>query len=392
MKIAMVWHCPYPWDIRIEKMAHSFTAAGNEVVLLAKGRRGEPSRVQVGGMLVERIRARFPGGVIARLLSLPFFFNPYWFYRVWRIAKKEEIDLLIVRDLPLALLAGLVGKLLRRPVVFDMAENYPAALLCYQRKIYRPFLFNNAWLPRAYEKLSLRLIDRVIVVADEQKERLMRAGIAHERIVVVGNTPDYLSLQKLSAVQQTDERVAGRYILYSGFIDRHRGIGTLILAFNEIRERYRDLKLVLIGDGRDVPELKALVRRLRLEERVLFTGWLDFTRIPAFIKHSALCVVPHLKSEHTDTTLPNKIFDYLYFNKPVVAADAGPLKRILKEAESGIVFKSGDHADLSRAIVSILDGRPRKKMNGRTLIENKYNWENDSRVLLKAIGVLVSYE
>jgi glycosyltransferase involved in cell wall biosynthesis len=297
------------------------------------------------------------------------------------------LEWLIVRDLPLALLAGIVGAIVKVSIVFDMAENYPAALLSYRNKWYRPLLFKNAWLPRAYERLALRLVDYVIVVAEEQKTRLLKQGYPEERILVIKNTPDCNYLSKMSKEELRDPAVKGRYILYSGFMDYHRGLRTLLLAFNEICARYPDLSLVLIGKGNESAELERLAQTLNIGHRVIFKGWLDFSLIPSYIRNSTVCVIPHIKSEHTDTTIPNKIFDYLYFSKPIIVSNAEPLKRMVREFRCGQVFKSGDYIDLSKALIRVLDNghSSARPFSGRELIRAKYNWEQDIRKLLQLI-------
>lgn len=358
MKTAIVWHSVYPWDVRIEKFCRSITAAGGEAVVISKERPGPPA-----------------------------FVNPFWIAGAARRIRREGVQLVIVRDLPLALPFALLGPFLKVPVMLDMAENYPAALLAYRNKMYAPFLFGNAWLPRAYEKLALRYLSHVIVVTEEQKNRLLALGLPGKKVTIVGNTPEYSGLERLGS-EDVDGALAGKkYILYSGFMDPHRGLKTLVLAFNELKEAYADHFLVLIGNGKDVGALKALVEKCGLSGRVIFKGWMDSRSIPAYIRNSALCVIPHLKSEHTDTTMPNKIFDYLYFGKPVVVSDAEPLRRMMDEFRCGAVFKSGDHRDLSEALKRFL-GKPypaEDSLRSRKLVETKYNWARDGAALVELV-------
>jgi glycosyltransferase involved in cell wall biosynthesis len=382
LKVGIVWHCVYPWDVRIEKFTRTIRSAGHSVTFLTKGTPELPPRELCDGMRLRRVGS----GRLSRLSTLPFFFNPVWISGIGRWVRSERPDLLLVRDLPLAATAALAGKKHGIPVVLDMAENYPAALLTYRRKLYLPFLFGNGLLPRAYERWALGLMEEVIVVAEEQKSRLVTLGYPAEQIHVVQNTPEHEELERLSAAGT--EATAFPYILYSGFMDRHRGIPTLIRAFSEIKDRYPELKLLLIGNGNDYRACVALADELRVADRVIFKGWLDPAAIPGYIKNCTVCVIPHLKSEHTDTTIPNKIFDYLYFERPLVVSDAAPLRRILQESGGGLVFRSGDSRGLSDALSRILEHRdgaaPAQK--GKQLIETKYNWRNDAKTLAGLIA------
>jgi hypothetical protein len=160
MRIGIVWHCRYPWDVRIEKFAGSIRKAGHGVVLLTKGAPGLPGREEDGGIVTLRVPARPLPGPALRCAAAPLFFNPFWSRGIWQAVRREHLDMLVVRDLPMALAVAAVGKMLGVPVVLDMAENYPAALLTYGKTLYAPFLFAHAWLPRRYERLVLALIDR----------------------------------------------------------------------------------------------------------------------------------------------------------------------------------------------------------------------------------------
>jgi len=389
MKMGIVWHCRYPWDVRIEKSVRSIRAAGNEVVLITKGSPGLPVMEEQEGVVHYRLPLWRPPRLLFRCAAAPLFFNPVWLWGIGRIAARERLQALIVRDLPMALPVALLGKLLGIPVILDMAENYPAALLAYQNKLYAPFLFADAWLPRFYEKLALHLVDSVIVVAEEQKERLERLKTGLRRVAIVRNTPEIERLKTLSRVAVNDPVTAGRYVLYSGFMDRHRGMRTLVLAFNEICCCYPDLKLLLIGRGNESASVARLVGELGLDGRVVQKGWLDFSFIPGYIRHSTLCVIPHVKTEHTDTTMPNKIFDYMYFGKPVIVSNAAPLRRMAAEMHSNLVFESGNHRALAELMARVLDGQLPDSVlqRGRELVERKYNWDNDAQNLLHILAI-----
>jgi hypothetical protein len=64
----------------------------------------------------------------------------FMFLKFIYLAKKIRFSVIIVRDLPLSGLAIVVGRLLRIRVIFDMAENYPAALIVYNKVFYKPCL------------------------------------------------------------------------------------------------------------------------------------------------------------------------------------------------------------------------------------------------------------
>src|SRR5213594_736195 len=224
MRIGILWQVVYPWDIRMEKIIKVLVDDGHEVHLVCRGKEGLPAFEDERGLKIHRIRRRpIPGfGAVSRLLGAPLPVNPYWYAKALGAFREGRVERLIVRDLPLAFLAGILGTRLKIPVFFDMAENYPAALMAYDKAIYKPFLFGNGWLPKQYEKLCLRYMEHVFVVAEEQIERLAKAGLDRNRISVVMNTPDVEYYEECVRRQRNTPSEAGRLnLLYIGKVDAH---------------------------------------------------------------------------------------------------------------------------------------------------------------------------
>jgi glycosyltransferase involved in cell wall biosynthesis len=285
----------------------------------------------------------------------------------------------------MALLAAVLGRRLDVPVFFDMAENYPAALVAYNKSLYKPLLFGNGWLPKQYEKLSLRYMAHVFVVADEQLERLAAAGFDRGKISVVMNTPDldfYLDRARQESGSRSDP--TRPTLLYVGKIDAHRGIELVVRAMPRVAGRYPQVRLLIVGDGSERQNLVELASSLRVAHNVELPGWLAFEHVPALIAQSTVCLIPHLKSEHTETTVPNKIFDYMALGKPVVVSDCSPLARIVREADCGRVFRSGDVGDLGDQVLELLGDSRRDLLgaNRKRKVAERYHWARDAERFL----------
>jgi glycosyltransferase involved in cell wall biosynthesis len=389
MNIGFIWHSVYPWDVRLEKVADACLEAGHSVTVVCKGTIDLAKKETVNGAQVFRVFSpAISNGIGSKVATYPVFFNPVWRSQTLAALDNSAVDVIVVRDLPLANLALWAGDQLRKPVLIDMAENYPAALVAYQKLIYRPFLFNNAWLPRKYEELALRRVDHILVVAEEQRRRLMSLGVDPERITIVGNTPVQSFIDAGAAVvDNTTGCSRDMNLLYVGNLDKHRGADLLIRALSELKGEFPRARLTLVGDGNHRESLISLTRGLHLEDAVNFTGRVEWSRIADFIRRSTICLIPHLRSEHTDTTLPNKLFDYMAFSKPVVASDCAPLKRIIEQEQCGDVFHSGDVDDLVATLRRTATNSSLAEMgkNGRAAVESQYNWNLDKTRFLTAL-------
>jgi glycosyltransferase involved in cell wall biosynthesis len=220
-------------------------------------------------------------------------------------------------------------------------------------------------------------------------------GVPEQNISCVRNTPE---LQRYSPHRTNGENggigtTRGETLLYVGKVDRHRGVETAIRAMPRIVERFPRATLRIIGSGTEQRRLADITRELGMEAFVIFEGWLDFEHVPTRIGESTICLIPHLQSEHTDTTVPNKIFDYMAAGKPVVASDCAPLKRIVRETRCGLTFKSGSSDDLSEKILQLLEnaGARAYGLRGQRAVLEKYHWEKDCAVLLDAINHACSH-
>jgi len=388
MKIGLIWHSVYPWDVRLEKIADACIEAGHSVSIVCKGRIGLAERETINGANVSRVFSKaVANSVGSKFATYPLFFNPLWRAKTLAAFDNAGVDVVVVRDLPLANLALWVGKQLRRPVLIDMAENYPAALVAYQKLTYRPLLVNNAWLPRKYEEQAVHRFDHLLVVAEEQRRRLITLGVDPARITIVGNTPVQSFVDAGATPGEETTGCRDMNLLYVGNLDKHRGADLLILALSKLINEFPGARLTLVGDGNHREALIALARKLHLEGAVHFYGRVEWSRIADFIRQSTICLIPHIKSEHTDTTLPNKLFDYMAFSKPVIGSDCAPLKRIIEQERCGDVFRSGDINDLVAALrrtaksaSSLAQGK-----NGRVAIAREYNWNVDKGRLLDAL-------
>jgi len=390
MTIGFLWHCVYPWDVRLEKMINAVTAGGDSVSVICKGHKKLPLREQMDRFAIRRLLPYSPPflGAIQKVLGYPLFFNPFWIAGTAKAIREEGINLLIVRDIPLALMASFVCKALNIPMLLDMAENYPAALMAYQNPLYAPFLFGNAWLPKKYERLSIDAADHVLVVADEQRQRLVQLGIPSSKLTLVGNTP-ITSFVRSADIAPPYGGVGGinPNLLYIGFLDPHRGADTVVQGVPDLLKDIPGLSVTFVGDGKARSKLLHLAERLGVSRAIDCPGWIRFDRLPEYIRRSAICLIPHLESEHTNTTLPNKLFDYMAFGKPIVATDCRPLKRVIEETDCGLTYKSGDVAGFTNAIKQLLNDPTRavKGHNGRLAVEHRYNWEYDKRTFLTTV-------
>jgi glycosyltransferase involved in cell wall biosynthesis len=391
IKTCMILDTPFPPDIRVEKEARTLIRKGYEVHLLCVGERNETETV--GNVLVHRVVID-RSSIFKRLRHTRPLFNfvhiTDWAQKVLQLHHKENFSVIHAHDLTTAPYALLAGKRARIPVILDMHENYPEAQKAYRSNTNTGTSIKSSvsyLLDRLVEKLCIQNAFQVIVVVKERKDQLVNQGFDESKISILSNTIDVDYVSKNPVKFELVKKYKGRFIVtYIGGFGAHRGLETLIESVALIKDKISDLCLLLVG-GRpsEMKRFKALCRRLGVENLVELVGWASFEQIPSYIHLSSVCIIPHKKSGHTDTTLPHKLFQYMFFEKPVIATDCLPLKRILQECNCGIVVKSGDPASFAEAIMALYcDPKLAEKLgrNGKKAVMNKYNWAKSEQVLL----------
>lgn len=341
MKIGIVRQTNYPFDIRIAKEIKVLSKRGHKVVVISRNNKRQKTRENFQGTIIYRFPF-FGTSSINAFLSIPLPINIFWFVWIKFLVKRENINLLIVRDLPLAFPTIVVGKLQNIPVIFDMAENYPAALEAWGRR--------GKFLAKRLEKICIRLVNHIIVVAEENVERLRKINAPFAKITIVKNTPEMNFFQVFSTDTGCDNKKKF-VLLYTGFLERHRGLEICIRAMPLILKENPDITLLIIGKGKSEESLKKLAEKLKVRNNIIFGGWVNFDGIPEIIRRSDVCLIPHLISEHTNTTIPNKLFDYMACGKPIVSSRLRPIERILIKEKCGIVLEENTPEKFANVIL-----------------------------------------
>ena len=384
----MKWKIPPP-NVRVQNEARTLMTAGHKVYFLIEGRPGEAREESMNGLNVVRgVRMSAPREIWHRYTFNFTYRDPLWTKAIDRFVREHSIDVLHVNDLPLLKEGILAGKRLGLPVVADLHENYPAGLqVWYTNRLKKATIYEYGRWAR-YEREALRAVDAIVVVIEEARDRLVELGISAEKISVVPNTVPVQS-GEIPIDSGIVERYRDRFVVsYIGGFAPHRGLDTVIRALPLAREHVPNLKLVLVGGGNEGyrRHLEVLVRELRCDDLVEMTGWKPQESIWSYIEASAVCLVPHARNPHTDTTIPNKIFQYMLRGRPVIVSDCPPLARIARDTGGGLIFRWDDPADLAGRIVELYrgeDARRRMAEAGRASVLDRYTWEKTSEPLVE---------
>jgi glycosyltransferase involved in cell wall biosynthesis len=125
-----------------------------------------------------------------------------------------------------------------------------------------------------------------------------------------------------------------------------------------------------------------------MDDRIEFTGWVDYRLFPTYMTLADICIIPQPSNSFIDTTMPNKMYEYMAMGKPVLASDAKPMKRVIQECASGEIFESGSEADFADKVVFMKNSKKKYGRNARKAVATKYNWDESSKMLIRLYEIL----
>jgi len=204
-------------------------------------------------------------------------------------------------------------------------------------------------------RIFYRWTDLIIAVSQGVADDIVKiTGLPPQKVITIhhpGVTPELFSM----AVPEVDhpwfKETGVPVVLGMGRLTKQKDFMTLIKAFAEVR-RDRPCRLVILGEGGDLKDLKALTSELGITDEVDFPG---FKKNPfPFLSRSDIFV---LSSRWEGFGLV--LVEALALGVPVVSTDcpSGP-REILKDGEYGRLVPVEDPAALAEAMISTMDDPP----------------------------------
>lgn len=404
--ICMVVDGSYPNDIRVRKEAEALVNNGKKVLVVCPSKISDLKEEIINGVLVYRIGknySHFKKGIFDIVESV-FNVNPFFFFNLKKVFKKHPIDFLHVHDLPLAGTCYLFKSKVKKNLILDLHENYPEALKTWFLWKKNPFIrlknkiFMNPVRWSIKEKKYCEKYDKVICVVDEMKEKLAsKFKIDDNKMLVVSNHEEKSFIDNFT--KNTAQKIIDKdsfSITYIGGFGPHRGLDTAIKSMAAIVESIPNAMLFLIGKGsKDVEnQLKEIVKENKVENHVKIVGYRPFKEVSSIMSSSSINIIPHNADEHTNNTIPHKLFQIMLSNSMLLVSSCKPLKRIVEKYDAGLVFEAGNPQDFSDKVIEVFtnfDEIAYKKENALTAVMEKgENWDTESLKLIQLYDKLES--
>jgi len=148
--------------------------------------------------------------------------------------------------------------------------------------------------------LAVRLSDKIITVSNFSRDEIIRyTRIRKDKIEVIYNGVDFdrFNLSQ-SNLTKTDSIIQGKYVLFVGNVKPHKNIIRLLESFELVLKELPELKLLVVGKKENfingVTGLKELIDMKKMDQNIIFSGYVEDEDLPAVYKNAELLVFPSL--------------------------------------------------------------------------------------------------
>lgn len=238
-------------------------------------------------------------------------------------------------------------------------------------------------LTRALETRVLRRASAVVTICEGLRREIVGRGIDQEKVFVVPNAVDAEQFQfcrpEDPKLRESLGLVGNKVIGFIGSFYAYEGLDTLVRAMPELISRRPELRLLLVGGGPQLENLKSLAQSLGLGAYVHFIGRVPHAEVERYYDLVDILAYPRLPMRLTDLVTPLKPLEAMAQGKLFVASDVGGHKELVQDGVTGSLFKAGDPQALSDAIVSLLGNEAcweARRKAGREFVESERNWPN----------------
>ncbi len=260
------------------------------------------------------------------------------------------------------------------------AKKYNIPFIYYWIDLYHtqiPFKFYQP-LGKKIEKKVLRESDAVVAINEKLKEKVIdmgsnprnsyveRAGLDFERF---NHKIDGKLIRNEYDISDKDI-----ILLFVGVLYHFTGLKEVAEELGKNKEKYSNIKLLIVGDGDAFDDLQQIKGKYNLDEQLVLTGRQPYDKVPQFVAASDICILPAYSTEIMKYIVPIKMYEYMAMEKPVIATKLPGVSMEFGE-NNGVFYVDGPEHVLSRTIQTIKSNNIKEEgKKAKNFVENN-NWD-----------------
>ena len=319
-----------------------FGGAQNDIVILLRFMKkyySEDFNIYVIHNNNERLKAELDKSDISNFsVRMTNFLDIFAVFKIRRFLKRRGIDLVNFHSSLDHYLGGIAAVSIFKKKIVKVLTRHVA----YKVDFLKGFLIYRF------------LTDGFIVISDFIKKSLVKdikinpqkiKSIYSPRIY---NEISFYEVEKDNARKELGIKPNEKMISLIGRLSGEKGHEILIKAAELIIKKRNDLKFVIIGEGELYGRIINLIKEKKLNDYFILSGFKE--NIKKFIASSDLIIVPSGLEG-----MGSIIIESCALKKAVIASDVGGIPEIIVNNETGLLFKTGDFAELADKIIFLID-------------------------------------
>ncbi|EKB51327.1 glycosyltransferase family 4 protein [Cecembia lonarensis] len=219
------------------------------------------------------------------------------------------------------------AKILRKKIILHFHSFSPDTTINSRFKRLYKFLFSNC--------------NKLIVLSSYWKESVLNSFPAMNNVEIIYNPCAPIEFHALTAKKE-------KYILFAGTLNQRKGYEDLIHSFSRIESINSEWSVVFAGNG-EIEKGKDLVRKLNLDNRVIFKGWVTGEEKAKLFREASIFCLPSYAEG-----FPMAVLDAFSYALPVIVTPVGGLPDVLKDGINSFLFAPGDIEDLSKKLNTLM--------------------------------------
>lgn len=358
-------------DQRVHRTANTLTNAGHSVILV--GRKLKNSQpVGTRKYNTYRFNLWFDKGAL--------FYAAYNIRLLFYLLFKRA-DILLANDLDTLPANFLASKINNSKLVYDSHEYYTGV----PELEHRPFI-KKIW--KTLEQFIFPKLNLVYTVNDSIAS--LYENEYRKKVAVVRNIPDIpattLHTDKEKIKKELGIAAGCKIIILQGAgINIERGAEEAVESMNYIDNAI----LLIIGGGDVMPFLKEIVQQNNLHLKVLFRDKMPFVQLLQYTRAADLGLTLDKDTNiNYRFSLPNKLFDYIHANVPVLGSPLIEVKKIIQQYDIGAVIENHNPENIASKIKFMLadENRIAGWKKNLEIAANELSWENEEKKLLNVFS------
>lgn len=194
---------------------------------------------------------------------------------------------------------------------------------------------------------SNQRIDKVIAPSRFMRSKLIEGGWPENKVVFLQNFADDAILKRASNVGTDLTDRENPYLLFFGRLSVEKGVDTLLKAFDAaLPSLPQNMRLVVVGDGPDADEFKAIASSLGCASRIEFAGYQTGGALQSYVERASLAI----SSSRWRENMPYSIVEAFAAGTPVIGTDIGGIPELVLDGETGFICEPENFESMADAI------------------------------------------